>query len=584
MNRPAPIRTPPIRTAVEARLARRHRSEQRFRFYGVAAISLAVAFLFLLVGSIIIQSVPAMTTWRMTLEVELERALIDPRGDMSEASLRRGGYNAAIQSALRNEFPDMQSREELRDLFGLYSSINTARLLNQVVQDPSLVGQTVRFTFPIDDGADLYLQGATVRESTVPGPSPLRIARGEDRAVTLSAEAPVFDAFVDDVREVARARARELEQRADRAEAALISAIDRDIRAIYESEARRARLQAERLLERLDEDAAVVLDPQIPSLLIKAGGAVIRVTQISADRTQALGEVIISAAAPAGTMTQWTLWTLETPQAGRLINDRQIAMADALRERGLVTSGFNTELFTYADSREPEIAGVLGALIGSVLTMFVTMLLAVPIGVGAAIYLEEFAPKNRITDFIEVNINNLAAVPSIVFGLLGLAVFINTFGMPRSAPLVGGVVLALMTLPTVIISSRAALKAVPPSIREAALGVGASKTQAVFHHVLPLAAPGILTGSIIGLAQALGETAPLLMIGMVAFIADAPTLGLSGFTEPSTVMPVQIFLWSSAAERAFEARTAAAILVLLVLMISLNAVAIYLRRRFERRW
>jgi phosphate transport system permease protein len=208
----------------------------------------------------------------------------------------------------------------------------------------------------------------------------------------------------------------------------------------------------------------------------------------------------------------------------------------------------------------------------------------VPIGVGTAIYLEEFAPKNRLTNFIEVNINNLAAVPSIVFGLLGLAIFINLFGLPRSAPLVGGMVLALMTLPTVIISSRAALRAVPPSIREAALGVGASRTQAVFHHVLPLAMPGILTGSIIGLAQALGETAPLLMIGMVAFIADPPTLGLSGFLEPSTVMPVQIYLWSGAAERAFEMRTAAAIITLLSLMIMFNAAAIYLRRRFERRW
>lgn len=584
MNSPSPVPVRPIRTAVEARLARRHRSERRFQFYGMAAISMAVVFLVLLVGSIFIQSVPAMTTWRMTLAVELERALVDPRGDMSEASLRRGGYNAAIQTALRDEFPDMESRDELRDLFGLYSSINAARLLNQVVADPSLVGQTVRFTFPIDDVADLYLKGATVNESTAPGPAPLRIVGGEDRAVALSADQPVFDAFVDDVRDVARARARELEQRASRAEAALSTAIDRDIRAIYESEARRARAQAERLRERLDEDAAVVLDAQIPSLLIKAGGAVIRVTRISADRTRAEGETLLGAPASGAALADWTLWTIETPQAGRRINDRQIALADALRDRGLVSAGLNTELFTYADSREPELAGVLGALIGSVLTMFVTMLLAVPIGVGAAIYLEEFAPKNRITDFIEVNINNLAAVPSIVFGLLGLAVFINTFGMPRSAPLVGGVVLALMTLPTVIISSRAALKAVPPSIREAALGVGASKTQAVFHHVLPLAAPGILTGSIIGLAQALGETAPLLMIGMVAFIADAPSLGLSGFTEPSTVMPVQIFLWSSAAERAFEARTAAAILVLLVLMISLNAVAIYLRRRFERRW
>ncbi|MCH8490621.1 MAG: DUF3333 domain-containing protein, partial [Oceanicaulis sp.] len=350
MNRPAPIPTAPIRTAVEARLARRHRSERRFQFYGVAAISMAVAFLVLLVGSILIQSVPAMTTWRMTLEVELERTLVDPRGDMSEASLRRGGYNAAIQTALRDEFPDMESRDDLRDLFSLYSSINAARLLNQVVADPSKVGQTVSFTFPIDDVADLYLKGATVDESTAPGPAPLRIDRGEGRAVTLSADQPVFDAFVDDVRDVARARAGVLELRAGRAEAALATAIDRDIRAIYESEARRARVQAERLLERLDEDAAVVLNPQIPSLLVKAGGAVIRVTRISADRTQALGEMIISAPAPAATAADWTLWTIETPQAGRRISDRQIAMADALRDRGLVSAGLNTELFTYADS------------------------------------------------------------------------------------------------------------------------------------------------------------------------------------------------------------------------------------------
>ena len=201
-----------------------------------------------------------------------------------------------------------------------------------------------------------------------------------------------------------------------------------------------------------------------------------------------------------------------------------------------------------------------------------------------AVYLEEYAPKNRFTDLIEVNINNLAAVPSIVFGLLGLAVFINAFGLPRSTPLVGGLVLSLMTLPTLIIATRAALKAVPVSIRQAALAVGASKTQTVFHHVLPLAAPGILTGSIIGLAQAMGETAPLLMIGMVAFIADAPTLGLEGLTEPATVMPIQIFLWSSSPERAFVHSTSAAILVLLVLMIGFNALAIYLRRRFERRW
>ncbi len=219
-------------------------------------------------------------------------------------------------------------------------------------------------------------------------------------------------------------------------------------------------------------------------------------------------------------------------------------------------------------------------MVGSALTLLVTLLLCFPIGVAAAVYLEEFAPKNRWTDLIEVNINNLAAVPSIVFGLLGLAVFLNFFGLPRSAPLVGGMVLALMTLPTIIIASRAALKAVPPSIREAALGVGASPMQVVFGHVLPLALPGILTGTIIGMAQALGETAPLLMIGMVAFIVDVP----GGMTSPATVLPVQIFLWADSPERAFVEKTSAAIMVLLAFLVSMNLLAVMLRRRFERRW
>jgi phosphate transport system permease protein len=240
----------------------------------------------------------------------------------------------------------------------------------------------------------------------------------------------------------------------------------------------------------------------------------------------------------------------------------------------------NFAFFTTGDSREPELAGVLGALTGSALTMLVTLVLCLPIGILAAIYLEEFAPKNRLTTIIEVNINNLAAVPSIVFGLLGLAVFLNFFGLPRSAPLVGGLVLALLVLPTIIIASRAALKAVPPSIREAALGIGASHQQAVFHHVLPMAMPGVLTGTIIGMAHALGETAPLLMIGMVAFIVDVP----GGVTQAATVLPVQIFLWSDLPEVGFQAKTAAAIIVLLLFLFLMNGVAIWLRKKFERRW
>jgi len=271
---------------------------------------------------------------------------------------------------------------------------------------------------------------------------------------------------------------------------------------------------------------------------------------------------------------------LSQPEGQRRIKDQQLEWLRQLENEGRLAKHFNWAFFTNGDSRDPELAGICGAAVGSFYTLIVTLLLSFPIGIASAVYLEEFAPKNKWTDLIEVNINNLAAVPSIVFGLLGLAVFLNFFGLPRSAPLVGGLVLTLMTLPTIIIASRASLKSVPPSIREAALGVGASKMQMIVHHVLPLALPGMLTGTIIGMAQALGETAPLLMIGMVAFIVDIP----SGFTSPSTVLPVQIFLWADSPERAFVERTSAAIIVLLGFLIVMNALAVYLRKRFEIRW
>jgi phosphate transport system permease protein len=268
------------------------------------------------------------------------------------------------------------------------------------------------------------------------------------------------------------------------------------------------------------------------------------------------------------------------PADQRAIDDEELGWLRQMEQDGRIEKRFNRQFFTNGDSREPEQAGVAGAVAGSFFTLLVTLLLSFPIGVAAAIYLEEFAPKNRLTDLIEVNINNLAAVPSIVFGLLGLAMFIQFFGLPRSAPLVGGLVLTLMTLPTIIIASRAALKAVPPSIREAALGMGASPVQTVLHHVLPLAMPGMLTGAIIGMARALGESAPLLMIGMVAFIVDVP----QGFTDPSTVLPVQVFLWADSPERAFVERTSGAIMVLLAFLLVMNAAAVWLRSRFERRW
>lgn len=267
-------------------------------------------------------------------------------------------------------------------------------------------------------------------------------------------------------------------------------------------------------------------------------------------------------------------------ESTRRLSDEDIRAFRQLEAEGRISLPFNWALFTNADSRFPELAGLKGAIIGSFYALLVCFLISFPLGIGAAIYLEEFAPKNKISDIIEVNINNLAAVPSVVFGLLGLAVFLNWFGMQRSAPFVGGLVLALMTLPTIIIATRAALKAVPPSIREAALGVGASKQQVVFGHVLPLAMPGILTGTIIGLAQALGETAPLLLIGMNAFVTSAPSTPF----DAATALPTQIFIWADSPERGFVARTSAAILVLLGFLVLMNAIAIFLRNKFERRW
>ncbi|ROS05339.1 phosphate ABC transporter membrane protein 2 (PhoT family) [Sinobacterium caligoides] len=266
-------------------------------------------------------------------------------------------------------------------------------------------------------------------------------------------------------------------------------------------------------------------------------------------------------------------------QYGRVKGKRE-QWLNQLIDNGDMTTRFNTRFFTNGDSREPELAGIRGALMGSALTLMVTLLLSFPIGIAAALYLEEFAPKNRWTALLEININNLAAVPSIVFGLLGAAVFIAFLGMPRSIPLVGGLVLTLMTLPTIIIASRAAIKAVPPSIREAALGMGASKMQVVLHHVLPLAMPGMLTGLVLGMAQALGETAPLLMIGMVAFIVDIP----STLTDPAAVLPVQIFLWADSPERAFTERTSGAIIVLLFFLVLMNAFGVWARKKLERRW
>ena len=343
------------------------------------------------------------------------------------------------------------------------------------------------------------------------------------------------------------------------------------------------------LLEQLKRDGidtADVNDKEIFDLLSKEAPATLR-NMVLADPSL-VGQTIKFKTFANGRVDGYFKGrvTLESAKLDSNITPGQLQLAERMQDAGILTSGFNWDFFFGPDASDlrPEAAGLGIAFIGSAYMMLIVLVLAVPIGVAASIYLEEFAPKNKFTDLIEVNISNLAAVPSIVFGILGLAVFINFMGMPQSASLVGGLVLTLMTLPTIIIATRAALRAVPPSIRDAALGVGASKMQSIFHHVLPLAAPGILTGTIIGLAQALGETAPLLLIGMVSFVRSFPGAPPEGFLDPAAALPVQVYNWTQRGDPAFVERASGAIIVLLIFLVVMNLVAIVLRRRFERRW
>ena len=418
---------------VEAGMKRRRAAERRFRFFGKCAVGLGLGFLVILFASIVGNGYSAFWQTRITLDVTIDEATIDPAGAREPQVLRTADYGALIKQSLRDMFPEVSGRRNRFALYGLVSNGAGFDLRDKVLADPALIGRTISLTVAADDDVDMLMKGH----------------------------------------------------------------IDR-----------------------------------------------------------------------------------RAPESDRRIKDNQLAWIERLETDGRIGSAFNVDFFANGDSRDPELAGIRGALMGSIYTLLVTLGLSFPLAVSAAVYLEEFAPKNRWTDLIEVNINNLAAVPSIVFGLLGLAVFINFFTLPRSAPIVGGLVLTLMTLPTIIIASRAALKSVPPSIREGALGIGASPMQAVMYHVLPLALPGMLTGTIIGMAQALGETAPLLMIGMVAFIADVP----GGVFDPATALPVQVYLWADSPERAFVEKTSAAIMVLLLFLATMNALAVLLRRRFERRW
>lgn len=582
------------------RVGRRYAAEARFQAYGLGAIFIAIAVLASLLGSIIVQGLPAFWQYQTTINVDFDADKID--ADRLAAT----NFQAMARQALYDRFPHVTARREKRKLADVLSGGADITLKEFVEADPSVIGTTQKVVVSVSDSMDTFLKGQmTDIEETQPQAelSPT----GIEGTLSLLATGNVFSGILAEVKLTLEQQSEKILSNARR-ERKGIAILENDLKALRLRAADAVGAQKENLDKRvsrlesdinarirkaakLDGEAAKLYDAArsgggsleltdvMPSILIEINGGVVKANKVGNERIE--GEAFIpltsDATAKAG---EWTIVRYVTPETGRQVGDRTATWLRELEKDGAIHRNFADVLFSKGDSRAPEQAGIWGAVVGSFLTLTITLLMSFPIGVLAATYLEEFAPQNKLTDLIEVNINNLAAVPSIVFGLLGLAMFLNFFGLPRSAPLVGGMVLALMTLPTIIIATRAALKAVPPSIREAALGIGASKVQVITHHVLPLAMPGILTGTIIGMAQALGETAPLLMIGMVAFIVDVP----GGFTDPATVLPVQIYIWADSPERAFVAKTSAAIMVLLTFLIIMNALAVLLRRRFERRW
>ena len=418
---------------IKKSLMKRHLAESRFKTYGILGIISAIVFLIVILSTIFIEGKSAFKSTYIKLDVFFDPSIIDPGGTRDIDEIRFANYRKVIKNSLKNYFPEVTGKEEMKSLTELISSSEEENLMQAVLKNNDLIGA--------------------------------------NKKVWLKASSKI------------------------------------DI---------------------------IHKNPEMKDL----------------------------------------------SESNRLISNKELEWFDKLIRNGDVKFSLNKIFFLKADSTEPEQAGILGSILGSFFTLVITLILSFPIAVAAGVFLEELAPKNRFTDIIEININNLAAVPSIIFGLLGLAIFLNVMHLPRSAPIVGGMVLALMTLPTIIIATRVSLKAVPPSIREAAGGLGATKFQSVIHHVLPLAIPGIATGTIIGMYRALGESAPLVLIGMVAFIVDIP----GSFTDSATVLPVQIYLWKSTAARGFVELTAAGVIVLLTFLILMNALAIYVRNKFEKKW
>lgn len=529
-----------------SRVRRRYAADRRLQFYGIAAITTAMALLGILFASLITAGYSAFSTTKVELGLFLDPSKIDKEKPAD------ANYRKLVRDAFKAYFPEVEGRSEERALYSILSSGAEYIVRDYVLRNPEKIGELVKVSVPVSDPFDQLYKEVIPREIDALSPDRLilfnRLSRRGVVSVVDGMAVVNTTIYVDPSKVPA-------EGGVEAADYQLM--VNEGFRSFYSKDASLA------YTEILSDKSADVLKAKVvadPSLVGKTVDVKLPLSS-NYDNLFQKGEAKI--------------------RNPRFQSDKEFEWFDSLKSRGLISTPFTWEIFFNADSRFPELAGLAGALSGSFLALLVCFLLSFPIGIATAVYLEEFAPKNRITDLIEVNINNLAAVPSVVFGLLGLALFLNTFGMPRSAPLVGGMVLALMTLPTIIVATRAALKAVPPSIREAALGVGASKHQVMLHHVVPLAMPGILTGTIIGLAQALGETAPLLLIGMNAFIPSIENIGL---TQPAMALPTQIFSWADSPERGFVARTSAAILVLLGFLVTMNLLAVYLRRRFERKW
>ena len=559
--------------AAQARVRRRYRAEARFRAYGLVALAVAGVFLVALIADIVRKGLPAFTQHALVLDVAVPADLVDPQKRNDPVAIRGADYFPVMRDALKAAIPNIESRSAEKTLTRLLSAGAANRLASMIVADPTLIGRTVKVPLLLSANADLYFKGTGVGTPiTERSGRGIATPSGTGGEITILVSSNDFAENLVAIKRGLGERASLLTAEANRLQRFGSASLADRIKELHEEAAAlRARVEQPKVEEALDSN--------VPSLLVAINGGLVKITKLG--DMGITGEVLLPLGSRADAQPgDWKIVTYETAESNRKATDQEVAFLERFKTLGAVEASFNTLFFVAGDSREPELAGIRGALMGSALTLIVTLVLCLPVGVLAAIYLEEFAPRNRLTDLIEVNINNLAAVPSIVFGLLGLAMFLNFFGLPRSAPLVGGLVLGLLVLPTIIIAARAALKAVPPSIKEAALGVGASHQQAVLHHILPLAVPGIMTGAIIGMAHALGETAPLLMIGMVAFIVDVPKT----LTEAATVLPVQIYLWSDLPEPAFQYKTAAAIMVLLMFLFAMNGIAIWLRKKFERRW